>query len=260
MQEDLSTVPLCNQGFLQLGINLKDLYVEISVTKCYNIMMNKTILIVEDSEDILDLMEYTLSKEGYDVITCIDTSNIKDILNEEDISLILMDRNLPTIEGSIFISKLRQEGYNHPVIYVSAKDSSEDIIEGFDRGGDDYITKPFNLNELKARVKALIRRTQGTQDIIKHKDIIYNSANRVFNIGENEIKLTHLEHDLLLEFMKNKDILLTREILLERVWSDSLNKQLKTVNVAIKRLKEHIDPTGEKNYIRAVRGEGYIFC
>ena len=222
--------------------------------------MNHTILIVEDEEDILDLMEYTLSKEGYDVISCSDTSNVKNILDEEDVSLILMDRNLPNIEGSIYISGIRKEGYNQAVIYVSAKNSSDDILEGFERGGDDYISKPFNLNELKARVKAIIKRTHGLQDIIKYRDIIYNASNKTFSIENKEIKLTHLEHDLLLEFMKNKNILLSREILLERVWSDNLNKQLKTVNVAIKRLKEHIDPSGEKNYIQAVRGEGYKFC
>lgn len=222
--------------------------------------MNKTILIVEDDEDILDLMEYTLSKEGYDVVTCVDTSNVRDILDEEDISLILMDRNLPGIEGSIYISKIREQGYNQPVIYISAKDSSENIVEGFEHGGDDYITKPFNLNELKARVKALIKRTQKDQDIIKYKDIIYTSDNKTFNIDGQDIKLTHLEHDLLLEFLKNKNVLLTRDILLERIWKDSLNKQLKTVNVAIKRLKDNIDPDGSKNYIQAIRGEGYIFC
>jgi DNA-binding response OmpR family regulator len=222
--------------------------------------MNTTILIVEDEEDILDLLEYTLSKEGYDVITCLDTSNVRDIVDEEEISLILMDRNLPNVEGSKYIASLRAEGYNQPVIYVSAKNSDEDILEGFERGGDDYITKPFNMNELKARVKALIKRTQKNQDIIKYKDIIYNSNNKVFTIEGKEIKLTHLEHDLLLEFMKNINILLSRHVLLERVWSDSLDKKEKTVNVAIKRLKEHIDPSGDKNYIQAVRGEGYIFC
>ena len=222
--------------------------------------MNNTILIVEDEEDILDLMEYTLSKEGYDVITCINTSNVRDMLDEENISLILMDRNLPGIEGSKYISSLREDGYNHPVIYVSAKDSSENIIEGFDSGGDDYITKPFNINELKARVKALIKRTQKSQDVLKYRDITYKSSNKIFKIQDKEIKLTHLEHDLLLEFMKNQNILLSRDILLEKVWKDSINKQTKTVNVAIKRLKENIDPTGEKNYIQAVRGEGYIFC
>jgi DNA-binding response OmpR family regulator len=222
--------------------------------------MNKTILIVDDEEDILDLMDYTLTSEGYDVISCVDTSNIRNILDEEEIVLILMDRNLPGIEGSMFIEKIRSEGYNQPVIYVSAKDLSEDIVEGFERGGDDYITKPFNINELKARVKALIRRTSKIEDVLKYKDIIYNSANKTFKIADEDMKLTSLEHDLLLEFMKNQNILLSRDILLERVWKDSINKQLKTVNVAIKRLKETIDPTGEKNYIQAVRGEGYIFC
>ncbi len=222
--------------------------------------MNKTIMIVEDEEDILDLMEYTLEKEGYDVISCVDTSNIRDILDEENISLILMDRNLPGVEGSRYITALRSEGYNVPVIYVSAKDSSEEIIEGFDSGGDDYITKPFKINEFKARVKALIKRSSGVQNIIKYKDILYNSASKTFSIEGEDIKLTHLEHDLLLEFIKNQNILLTRDVLLERVWKDSINKQLKTVNVAIKRLKENIDPKGEKNYIKAVRGEGYIFC
>jgi len=222
--------------------------------------MNSTVLIVEDSEDILDLMEYTLSKEGYDVITCVDTSNVEDILDEEEISLILMDRNLPGTEGSLFVAQLRQNGYNQPVIYVTAKESSDEILEGFERGGDDYITKPFNLNELKARVKAVIKRSKKEEDIIRYRDIIYTASNKGFTIAGEEIKLTHLEHDLFLELLKNKNILLTRDILLERVWEDSANKQAKTVNVAIKRLKENIDPTGEKNYIQAIRGEGYIFC
>ena len=222
--------------------------------------MNETILIVEDEEDILDLMEYTLSKEGYDVITCVDTSNVKNMLDEEEIALILMDRNLPSVEGSKYISKLRTQGYNQPVIFVSAKDSADDILEGFESGADDYITKPFNLNELKARVKALIKRTQKVQEVIKVRDITYTLESKTFSIDSQDIKLTHLEHNLLLEFMKNKNVLLSRDILLEKVWVDSVNKQLKTVNVAIKRLKEHIDPDGKKNYIQAVRGEGYIFC
>ena len=222
--------------------------------------MNETILIVEDEEDILDLMEYTLTKEGYDVITCVDTTNVKDILDEDNISLILMDRNLPSVEGTKFIASIRKLGYNEPVIYVSAKDSSDNILEGFEAGGDDYITKPFDLNEFKARIKAVIKRTTKIQEVMKFRDITYQNAKKTFFIENKEVKLTHLEHDLLLEFMKNENILLSREILLEKVWKDSINKQPKTVNVAIKRLKENIDPTGEKNYIHSIRGEGYILC
>jgi len=221
--------------------------------------MQKTILVVEDEQDILDLIEYTLAKEGYDMICCLDTSNVEAILNEEIVDLILMDRNLPNVEGSIFINKIRANGYSNPVIYITAKDRDEDIIEGFNRGGDDYITKPFNLNILKARVKAVIKRSSNDIEQLKVRDIIYLSSNKRFLIDKKEIKLTQLEHDLLLEFIKNRDILLSRDILIDNVWRDYNNVKPKTVNVAIKRLKEKIDPLKEKNYITSVRGEGYIF-
>lgn len=221
--------------------------------------MQKTILMIEDEQDILDLIEYTLTKEGYDMICCLDTTNVEAILDEEEIALILMDRNLPNIEGSIFVKKLRAKGYSNPVIYISAKDKDEDILEGFDRGADDYITKPFNLNILKARVNAVIKRTSNEIEQLKVKDILYHSSNKKFFICEEVVKLTHLEHDLLLEFIKNKDRLLSRNTLINNVWKDYSDVQLKTVNVAVKRLKEKIDPLGDKNYIKSVRGEGYIF-
>ncbi len=218
------------------------------------------IVIVDDEEDILDILEYNLSKEGYEVIACKDTKNVRDILDEEDVSLILMDRNLPGVEGSEFIQQLRSEGYDMPVIYLSAKEKSEEILEGFERGGDDYITKPFDLNILKARIKAVLKRFSKEENgIIKVGDILYDPAKKNFAIGGKEIALTKLEHDLLLTFLRHKEQLLSREFLLDEVWEDALNKQPKTVNVAIKRLKEKIDPDGKKEYITSVRGEGYIF-
>lgn len=224
-------------------------------------MNNKLILIVEDEEDILELLEYTLQKEGYETIGFLNIDkNVRNVLNEEQIDLIIMDRNLPGIEGTSFIDEIKQQGFTNPVIYVTAKDRDEDIIEGFDSHADDYITKPFNLKELCARVKAVIKRSSKDIDVLKVKDIVYKSSNKKFYIDENEIELTHLEHDLLLEFIKNKDILMTREHLLNSVWQDSFEKKEKTVNVAIKRLKAKIDPEGEKDYIRSIRGEGYIFC
>mgnify|MGYP003397774061 FL=1 len=224
-------------------------------------MNNKLILIVEDEEDILELLEYTLQKEGYETIGFLTIDkNVKKVLDEEKIDLILMDRNLPGIEGTEFINEIKKQGYSTPVIYVTAKDNDEDIIEGFDSYADDYITKPFNLKELCARIKAVIKRSSKEVDILKIKDIVYKSSNKKFYINEQEIELTHLEHDLLLEFIKNKDILMTREHLLNSVWEDSFEKKEKTVNVAIKRLKAKIDPDGKKDYIRSIRGEGYIFC
>jgi two-component system, OmpR family, phosphate regulon response regulator PhoB len=224
-------------------------------------MNNKLILIVEDEEDILELLEYTLQKEGYETIGFLTIDkNVRNILNEEHIDLILMDRNLPGIEGTTFINEIKQQGYSNPVIYVTAKDKDEDIIDGFDSHADDYITKPFNMKELCARIKAVIKRTSKDIDILKVKDIVYKASNKKFYIEDKEIDLTHLEHDLLLEFIKNKDILMTREHLLNSVWQDSFDKKEKTVNVAIKRLKAKIDPKGDKDYIRSIRGEGYIFC
>jgi DNA-binding response OmpR family regulator len=224
-------------------------------------MNNKLILIIEDEEDILELLEYTLQKEGYETIGFLNIDkNVRNILDEEEIDLIIMDRNLPGIEGSAFINEIKKQGYSNPVIYVTAKDNDEDILEGFNSHADDYITKPFNIKELCARIKAVIKRTSKEVDILKVKDIVYKSSNKKFYINEIEIELTHLEHDLLLEFIKNKDILMTREHLLNKVWQDSFEKKEKTVNVAIKRLKAKIDPDGNKDYIRSIRGEGYIFC
>ncbi len=224
--------------------------------------MNKnTILIVEDEEDILELLEYTLQKDGFETIGFTNISHtLEQLLQEEDIDLILMDRNLPGTDGITFIKNIKQKGFNMPVIYVTAKDKEEDILDGFSSYADDYITKPFNLKELSARVKAVIKRTKKDVEVFKIKDITYKKNNKKFYIDNKEIDLTHLEHDLFLEFIKNKDILLSREHLLDAVWEDSFDKKLKTVNVAIKRLKEKIDPDGEKNYIKSVRGEGYIFC
>jgi DNA-binding response OmpR family regulator len=220
-----------------------------------------TILLVEDEEDILELLEYTLQKEQFDTIGFLKVNQaLENILQEEQIDLIIMDRNLPGMDGVSFIESIKQKGFNIPVIYVTAKDKEEDILKGFDAHADDYITKPFNLKELVARIKAVLNRTQKKVDILKVKDITYKSANKTFYIQNQAIDLTHLEHDLFLEFIKNKDILLSREHLLEKVWEDSYDKKLKTVNVAIKRLKTKIDPNGEKEYIKSVRGEGYIFC
>ena len=239
----------------------KDQIKKLQQQKSQILMNNKLILIVEDEEDILELLEYTLQKEGYETIGFMTVDkNVKKVLDEENIDLILMDRNLPGIEGTSFISEIKQQGYANPVIYVTAKDKDEDIIDGFDNHADDYITKPFNIKELCARIKAVIKRSSKEVDILKVKDIIYKSSNKKFYIDNEEIELTHLEHDLLLEFIKNKDILLSREHLLNSVWQDSFEKKEKTVNVAIKRLKAKIDPNAKKEYIRSIRGEGYIFC
>jgi len=223
-------------------------------------MKSALIVIVEDEEDILELVEYTLQKEGYDTIGFLNTQKLFQIMDEEDVDLIIMDRNLPAIEGASVIKDLRQNGYDTPVIFLTAKDAPKDILEGFEVGGDDYITKPFDINEFVLRVHALLKRTKNSyEDNLRVRDIVYKAQSKDIFIENQKLNLTKLELNLLLEFMKNRNILLTREYLLNAVWGYSQEKKEKSVNVAIKRLKAKIDPNKSKDYIKSIRGEGYIF-
>ena len=221
--------------------------------------MSNLIVIVEDEEDILELIEYSLNKEGFDTIGFLNTKNVKNLLEEEKVDLIIMDRNLPGVEGSEFVAKLRNEGISTPVIYLSAKNSEVNIEEGFLSGGDDYITKPFNMKELIFRIKAILKRTNPLSNLkeLVYKDIVLGLEARTVTINNEKIDLTKLEFDLLLTLVQNQNIVLDRDYLLEHVWGNDEVYQDRTVNVAINRLKEKIDPTKEKDYIKSVRGVGY---
>ncbi len=224
--------------------------------------MSVKIVAVEDEEDLLELIEYNLGKEGFEVIGFLNTKSVAQILEEEDIDLLIMDRNLPGVEGSEFVQELRKEGVLTPVIYLSAKNSDMDIEEGFNRGGDDYLTKPFNMNELILRVKAILRRT--TKKVeggnLSHRDLLLDKSSRSLKVDGKDVDITKLEFNLLCEFILNKNSVLDRDYLLENVWNDGEDCQYRTVNVAINRLKEKIDPDKTKNYIQTVRGVGYKLC
>ena len=221
--------------------------------------MERLIVVIDDEEDMLDLLEYNLTKAGYEVLGFLNTSKIEQLLNEENVDLLIVDRNLPGIEGSEFIKNLRLKGYNNSVIFLSAKTSMNEQLEGFEAGGDDYITKPFEMDNLLARIKAVLKRTKKKADIYKFKDIFINLTNAEVLVDNTNVELTKLETNLLVEFIKNKNILLTRDYLLSAIWNDE-NSSEKTVNIAIKRLREKIDPTKEKKYIKSIRGEGYMLC
>jgi DNA-binding response OmpR family regulator len=224
--------------------------------------LSTLILIVEDEEDILELMEFNLGREGFETMGFLNTKRVIEVLEEEKVDLILMDRNLPGTEGSEFVASLRRSGINTPVIFISAKDKDEHIEEGFERGGDDYLTKPFSMKELVLRVKAILRRTQKTsvEGNVTYRDITLNLASRTVIIENTPVELTKLEFDLLYALMGNQNVVLDREYLLEHVWGGDEMYQDRTVNVAINRLKEKIDPDKSKEYIKTVRGVGYTLC
>ena len=223
--------------------------------------MSTHIVLIEDEEDLLELSEYRLQKEGYEVTGFLSTKHVEELLLEEDVDLLIVDRNLPGVEGSEFVKKLREDGYRIPVIFVSAKDQDTQIEEGFLSGGDDYLTKPFNMNELVLRVKSILRRTKKSDEgKLIYKDIIMDLDERRAFISGDEVSLSKLEFELLSYFIENKNIVLNRDQLLEEVWKDEEFKQEKTVNVTINRLKKKIDPNRDKEYIQPIRGVGYKLC
>lgn len=220
--------------------------------------MKPNIVIIEDEEDILELIEYNLQKEGFETIGFLSTKNVDKLLEEEKIDLMIVDRNLPGTEGSEFVKELRKKGINIPTIFVTAKDKDKDIEEGFERGGDDYLTKPFNMKELVLRLKAILKRTSPAKlENIEFRDIFLDVKSRKVFVANKEIELTKLEFELLKTLIDNKNSVLNREFLLTHVWKDESFFQDKTVNVAINRLKKKIDPSGEKEYIKSIWGVGY---
>ena len=224
--------------------------------------MSAFIVIVEDEEDILELIEYNLEKEGFETVGFTSTKNVAQLLEEEPVDLLIMDRNLPGVEGSEFVAQMRDIGVETPVIYLSAKNKESDIEEGFECGGDDYITKPFNMKELVLRIKAVLKRTKKdkTEGKVIYRDITLDLGSRELFIENRNIELTKLEFDLLHTLIGNQNIVLDRDYLLEHVWGGDAIYQDRTVNVAINRLKEKIDPDKSKEYIKTVRGVGYTLC
>lgn len=220
------------------------------------------IVVIEDEEDILELIEYHLDKEGYAVTGFLSTENVEQFLEEEMPSLMLVDRNLPGMEGSEFVAYLRKLGYDIPVIFLTAKDKESDIEEGFESGCDDYMCKPFSPTELTLRVKALLRRSGvlQKQERLKYKLLTLDLVKKDIYVEGQAVSLTNLEFRLLHTFMKHIGKTLTRDFLRDEVWGtggDEINDN--AVNVAINRLKNKIDQKNEQNYFHPVWSVGYNF-
>jgi len=217
------------------------------------------IIVIEDEPDILELLEYHLGKEGYSVTGFLSTENVEQFLEEENPALMIVDRNLPGVEGSQFVSYMREIGYDIPVMFLTARDKESDLEEGFHSGGDDYMTKPFSSKEMLLRVEALLRRSGATSnDKVKYRDLVLDIKKRELQVESKKVELTNLEFKLLHTFVKNPHQPLDRDYLRDEVWGDdSINFHDKTINVAMNRLKKKIDPQGEKEYFAPVWGVGY---
>lgn len=220
------------------------------------------ILIVEDDRNLLDTLEYNFRKEGYGVVTAVDGVEALDAARREKPGLIILDVMLPKISGFEVCRILRKE-MTVPILMLTAKAEEMDKIVGLEIGADDYMTKPFSLRELLARVRAMLRRAkmmemQPEEAVLKVGDIELNIARHQVTVSGKMVELTPKEFDLLTFLARNKGFVFSREQLLEKVWGYDFAGDTRTVDVHISWLRQKIeDDATHPKYLVTVRGTGY---
>jgi two-component system alkaline phosphatase synthesis response regulator PhoP len=226
-------------------------------------MANK-VLIVDDEKNIRDLVKYNLEEAGYEIFEAADGQSALEILNK-NIDLVILDLMLPVIDGLEVCKRIRNDNKlkNTAIIMLTAKDEELDCILGLEIGADDYITKPFNVRELRARIKAVLRRTKNsfTENKKEQNDLNkYILGELVIDTQSYEVKkdgkvlnLTPKEFELLRFMVSNVNKVLTREILLEKIWGYEYTGDTRTVDVHIRRLRKKIG----QEHIKTIRGLGY---
>lgn len=216
--------------------------------------MEKKILIIEDEADIRDILSVPLEAEGYKVTAAADGLEGINAFHAQKFDLILLDIMMPKIDGYTVCEMIRNES-DVPVIILTALDSEEAQIKGFDKLADDYITKPFSIRLLLKRVEALLRRTGSdtTESIIRYRDLTLSESERRVTVSGSEVVLTHLEFDILVLLLKNKGRVFTRDDLLNLVWGYDFAGYENGVNFHIMNLRKKL----KADYIETVRGVGY---
>ncbi|MDM5360478.1 two-component system OmpR family response regulator [Peribacillus sp. B2I2] len=228
--------------------------------------MNKeSILIVEDEEKILRLLELELEIEGYRIGKAMDGNEALEVYGSGKWDLILLDVMLPGISGIELLRKIRTKNTFTPVILLTAKGSVEDKVSGLDLGANDYITKPFQIEELLARIRAVLRMRTAAPLMEDDGDEWLNTADLRLNVktrevirGENEIDLTPKEYDLLLYLLKNKRQVLNRDQILEAVWGYDFYGETNVVDVYIRYVRKKLEYGFDAPLIHTVRGVGYV--
>ena len=231
----------------------------------------KTILVVDDEKPIIDILVYNLKKEGYNTLEATDGEMGLDVALEEKPDLILLDIMLPKIDGLTVCKRIKQ-AYNVPILMISAKDEEIDKIVGLELGADDYITKPFSVRELMARVKANLRKMEDEKN---QKDKNESQKNNKIVVGDLELDLekvevkvkgevkplTPKEFELVKYLAKQPGVPVTREVLLEKVWNYEYYGDIRTVDVTVCRIREKLgDSTKNSKIIINKRGIGYYLA
>ncbi|MGM0640593.1 MAG: winged helix-turn-helix domain-containing protein [Thermotogota bacterium] len=233
-------------------------------------MAKKTIMIVEDDPAISEMLSINLSKEGYDVLSAGSADEALKVVEEKDVDFFIVDIMLPGSMDGFDLIRILKSNENHkatPVLILSAKDDAADKVAGLELGSDDYVTKPFNVRELLARIKSIFRRQTTASQMkeegpkkISAKDLVIDTERLEVWVRGELVSLTPLEFDLLVFLAKNEGKVFNRDVLLDKLWGYDYYGDTRTVDVHIRRLRTKIeeDPSNPK-YIITVRGKGYKF-
>ncbi len=229
-----------------------------------NMQGNQRILIIEDEKNLSRFVELELQHEGYETKVCSDGRSGLQTAIDESWDAILLDLMLPEMNGLEVVRRLRQVKQT-PVIIMTARDSVMDRVVGLDQGADDYVVKPFEIEEILARIRALFRRLSieeearvQKQTILEYRDLVIEKENRTVRRNGELIDLTKREYELLLMLMENINVVLSREVLLNQVWGYKMEVETNVIDVYIRYLRNKIDIPGRESYIQTVRGTGYV--
>jgi len=222
--------------------------------------MKAHILVVDDDPRITDLLRRVLAYEGYSVAIAASGNEALNRTLERPPDLIVLDIMLPGLDGLEVAQRLRAAGDNVPILMLTARDAVADRVKGLETGADDYLVKPFAPDELVARVKALLRRNQEERhEVLRYADVELDTGTRLARRGVREIELSPTEYELLALLMKRPRQVLTREIILDRVWGLDFEGSSNVMEVYIGYLRAKLEAGNEPRLIHTVRGVGYVF-
>ena len=215
------------------------------------------ILVVDDERAVRESLRRALALEGYDVDLAADGEEALESVRRAEPDALILDVLMPGVDGLEVSRRLRRSGSKVPILMLTARDAIENRVEGLDAGADDYVTKPFALEELLARVRALLRRTTGGEEILRFADIELDPSMREVTRGGEPVELTRTEFALLELFMLNPRQVLTRSVIFERVWGYDFGYASNSLDVYIGYLRRKTEAGGKPRLIQTVRGVGY---
>ncbi|MFA9288681.1 MAG: response regulator transcription factor [Weeksellaceae bacterium] len=219
--------------------------------------MTSSILLVEDNAELQESLKLYLQAEGYIVQTAGTGGKAIQLLEKRAPDMVILDLGLPDIQGEAVCYQIRKQYKDVYIIILTARSSTEDVIKGLSLGADDYIAKPFNTEELVARIKAVLRRTHSADELLRCGDLELNPKTLEVIRGGKEISLTHTEFKLLHYLLINKERVVTREMILNHVWTYNLDIESRVVDVYIGYLRKKIDDGQKKKLLHSRRGFGY---